>query len=52
MRNLLLEYGAMENDSDRERWNLRQLADVAEETLKNNYKNIDKDYNPWSGHEP
>ena len=49
MRDLLLQYGAGENDKDRERWDLRQRADVAEKILKNNYKNIDKDYNPWSG---
>ena len=30
---------------------LRQGADVAEKILKNNYKNIDKDCNPWSGNE-
>ena len=26
-------------------------ADIAEKVMKNNYKNIDKDYNPWSGNE-
>ena len=51
MRGLLLQYGANENDKDRERWDLRQRADVAEKIMKNNYKNIDKDYNPWSGNE-
>jgi len=51
MRGLLLQYGANENDKDRERWDLRQGTDVAEKILKNNYKNIDKDYNPWSGND-
>ena len=51
MRDLLLQFGANENDKDRERWDLRQRADVAEKIMKNNYKNIDKDYNPWSGNE-
>ena len=51
MRDLLLQYGAFENDADRERWMLRQRADVAEQIMKNNYKNIDKDYNPWSASE-
>ena len=51
MRDLLLQYGAFENDADRERWMLRQRADVAEQIMKNNYKNIDKDYNPWSATE-
>ena len=48
IRNLLVEYGAIEND--REMWNL-QLADATEETIKSTYRNVDKDYNPWSGHE-
>ena len=51
MRDLLLQYGAFENDADRERWILRKQADVAEQILKNNYKNIDKGYNPWSATE-
>ena len=51
MRDLLLQYGANESDKDRERWDLRQRADIAEKVMKNNYKNIDKDYNPWSGNE-
>ena len=51
MRDLLLQHGAKESDKDRERWDLRQRADVAEKILKNNYKNIDKDYNPWSGND-
>ena len=51
MRDLLLQYGANESDKDRERWDLRQRADVAEKIMKNNYKNIDEDYNPWSGNE-
>ena len=51
MRDLLLQYGAFENDADRERWVLRKRADVAEQIMKNNYKNIDKDYNPWSANE-
>ena len=51
MRDLLLQYGAFENDADRERWMLRQRADVAEQIMKNNYKNIDKGYNPWSATE-
>ena len=51
MRDLLLQYGANENAKDRERWDLRQRADVAEKIMKNNYKNIDKDYNPWSGND-
>ena len=51
MRELLLQYGAFETDADRERWMLRQRADVAEQIMKNNYKNIDKDYNPWSASE-
>ena len=51
MRDLLLQYGAFETDADRERWRLRQRADVAEQIMKNNYKNIDKDYNPWSASE-
>ena len=51
MQELLLQYGAIENDKDRERWDLRQRTDEAEETMTNNYKNIDKDYNPWSGNE-
>ena len=51
MRDLLLQYGAFETDADRERWMLRQRADVAEQIMKNNYKNIDKDYNPWSANE-
>ena len=50
MRELLLQYGVVENDADRERWRLRQRADVAEHIMKN-YKNIDKDYNPWSANE-
>ena len=51
MRNLLLQYDANENDKDRKRWDLRQQADIAEKIMKNNYKNIDKDFNPWSGNE-
>ncbi len=51
MRDLLLQYGANESDKDRERWDSRQQADIAEKIMKNNYKNIDKDYNPWSGNE-
>ena len=51
MRDLLLQYGANESDKDRERWDSRQQADIAEKVMKNNYKNIDKDYNPWSGNE-
>ena len=51
MRDLLLHYGANENDKDRDRWELRQHADVAEKIRKNNYKTIDTDYNPWSGNE-
>jgi len=49
MRNLLLQYGANESDKDRERWDSRQQTDIAEKIMKNNYKKIDKDYNPWSG---
>ena len=30
MRDLLLQYGAFENDADRERWRLRQRADVGQ----------------------
>jgi len=51
MRDLLLQYGANESDKDRERWALRQQADISEKIMKNNYKNIDKDYNPWSGND-
>jgi len=51
MRDLLLQHGANESDKDRERWDLRQRSDVAEKIMKDNYKNIDKDYNPWSGNE-
>ena len=51
MRDLLLQYGANESDKDRERWDSRQQADIAEKIMKNNYKNIDKDYNPWSGND-
>ena len=51
MRNLLLQYGANESDKDRERWDSRQQADIAEKIMKNNDKNIDKDYNPWSGND-
>ena len=51
MRDLLLQHGAKESDKDRERWDLRQRADIAEKVMKNNYKNIDKDYGPWSGNE-
>ena len=49
MRDLLLQYGANESDKDRERWDSRQQTDIAEKIMTNNYKNIDKDYNPWSG---
>jgi len=49
MRDLLLQHGAKESDKDRERWDLRQRADIAEKVMENNYKNIDKDNNPWSG---
>ena len=51
MRSLLLHHSAKENDKDRESWDLRHRADVAEKIMKNNYKNIDKDFNPWSGNE-
>ena len=51
MWDLLLQYGANESDKDRERWYSRQQADIAEKIMKNNYKNIDKDYNPWSGND-
>jgi len=51
MRDMLLQFGANENEKDKQRWDLRQRADVAEKIMKNNYKNIDKDYNPWSGNE-
>ena len=51
MRDVLLKHGAKESDKDRERWDIRQRADIAEKVMKNNYKNIDKDYNPWSGNE-
>ena len=30
------------------RWDLRQHADVVEKLMKNNYKNIEKAFNPWS----
>ena len=50
MRDLLIQHGAKEGDKDRERWDLRQRADVAEKIMKN-YNNIDKDFNPWSGNE-
>ena len=51
MRNLLLQHGAKESDKDRERWDSRQQADIAEKIRTNNYKNVDKDYNPWSGND-
>jgi len=51
MRDLLLQYGANESDKDRERWDSRQQADIAEKIMKNNYKNVYKDYNPWSGND-
>ena len=51
MRDMLLQFGANENEKDKQRWDLRQRADVAEKIMKDNYKNIDKDYNPWSGNE-
>ena len=51
MRGLMLQYGANDNDKDQEKWDLCQRADVAEKILKNNYKHIDKDYNPWSGND-
>ena len=51
MRDLLLQHGATESDQDREWLDLRQHADEAEKTITNNYKNIDKYYNPWSGNE-
>ena len=48
MRSLLLEYGANENNKDRERWELRKQAGFDERICVDNDKNIDKDYNPWS----
>ena len=51
MRGWLLKYNANENAKDKERLDLRQSADVAEKIMKHNYKNIDKDYNPWWGNE-
>ena len=39
MQNLLLQHGAKESDKDRERWDLRQRADVAEKIMKHNYRN-------------
>ena len=49
MRDLLLEFGANESDDDKKRWELRQRADFAEKIRISNEKNIDKDYDPWSG---
>ena len=51
MRNLLLQHGAKKSDKDRERWDLRQQADIVEKIMQNNYNNIDKDCNPWSGND-
>jgi len=52
MRDLLLQHGANENNKDRGRWELRKHADVAENIQEaTNYKNIDKDYNPWPANE-
>ena len=51
MRDLLLQCGANENDREREGWDLHQRASVAEKIRKNNRKNIDKAFNPWSGNE-
>ena len=49
MRDLLLQYGANENDEDEARWELRRRADFCERIRINNYNNIDKDYDPFSG---
>ena len=49
MRDLLLQHGANENNEDKARWELRQRADFCERIRINNYNNIDKDYDPFSG---
>ena len=49
MRDLLLQYGANENNEDKSRWELRQQADFCERIRINNYNHIDKKYDPLSG---
>ena len=49
MRNLLLQYGANENDDDKARWRSRQETDLYETIRLNNEREIDKDYDPLSG---
>ncbi len=46
MRRLLLEFGAIETDEDKDRWKLRQRSDDCERIQMNIYNNIDKDYDP------
>ena len=40
MRDMLLQFGANENEKEKQQWDLRQRADVAEKIMKDNYKNI------------
>ena len=42
MRDLLLKYGAEENDFDRERWRLRQAADLCERVRLQNASDIEE----------
>ena len=49
MRDLLLQYGANENNEDKDRWELRQRADFCEMIRINKERDIDKDYDPISG---
>ena len=49
MRDLLLQYGANENNEDKARWELRQRTDFCEMIRINKERDIDKDYDPISG---
>ena len=42
MRELLLKYGAEENDSDRQRWRLRQVSDACERVALQNVRDIEE----------
>ena len=48
MRDLLLEFGAIETDEDKDRWKLRQRSDFCEKLQKSIYDSIDKDYDPMT----
>ena len=48
MRDLLLQFGAIETNEDKDRWKLRQRSDFCEKIQKSIYDSIDKNYDPMT----